>query len=70
MYRPAQLQEQLWVLTHLNPFASFLEIVRAPLLGVLPDLHHWLMAGLWTVLGFTIAIPFYARFRGRIVYWI
>ena len=37
MYRPAQLQERLWAVTHLNPFASFMEIVRAPLLGIVPD---------------------------------
>ena len=70
MYRPAQLEDRLWVVTHLNPFASFMDITRAPLLGNVPDLHHYLMVALWTGLGFIIAIPFYARFRPRIVYWI
>jgi len=70
IYRPAQLEERLWVVTHLNPFASFMEIVRAPLLGNIPDMHHYLMVAVWTVLGFLIAVPFYTRFRSRIVYWI
>ena len=70
IFRPAQLQERLWVVTHLNPFASFLEIVRAPLLGQLAEPHHYVMVTLCTLVGFVIAIPFYARFRRRIVYWL
>ena len=70
MYRPRQLQDQLWVLTYLNPFASFIEIVRSPLLNELPAAHHDLFAVVCTVVGWAIALPFYARFRGRIVYWL
>ena len=70
IYRPAQLQGRLWVVTDLNPFASFLEIVRAPLLGEIAEGNHYLMVALCTLAGFVIAIPFYARFRGRIVYWL
>lgn len=70
MFRPAQFREQLWVLTHLNPFASFLELVRAPLLGSVPEAHHYMVAAVCTIVGFAVALPFYARFRGRIVYWL
>ncbi len=70
MYRPQQIQERLWLVTHFNPFASWIEIMRAPLLGTIPELHHWLFTGAVTILGFAIAIPFYARFRERIVYWL
>lgn len=70
MFRPAQIQEHLWVLTHANPFASLIEITRGPLLGVVPDAYHYWVTLLVTVAGFAIAIPFYARFRGRIVYWL
>ena len=70
MYRPEQIQEQFRLITHFNPFASWIEIMRAPLLGTIPELHHWLFTGAVTILGFTIAIPFYARFRERIVYWL
>jgi lipopolysaccharide transport system permease protein len=70
MFRPAQVQERLWVLTHLNPFSSFLEITRTPLLGGVPDAHHYILALIFTIGGYAVAIPFYARFRGRIVYWL
>ena len=70
MFRPAQVQDRLWVLTHLNPFASFLEITRAPLLGTVAELHHYIVVSVITIVGFALALPFYARFRGRIVYWL
>lgn len=70
IYRPTEIRDQLWVLTHLNPFANFLEIVREPLLGVIPEAHHYIMVFAWTVVGFLVALPFYARFRSRIVYWL
>jgi ABC-type polysaccharide/polyol phosphate export permease len=69
-FRAAQLQDRLWIVTDLNPFASFVEIVRGPLLGHLPASHHYLMVALCTLIGWTVAIPFYARFRGRVVYWL
>ena len=53
-----------------NPFASFIEIVRAPLLNEAPAAQHYLFAIICTVVGWTIALPFYARFRGRILYWL
>lgn len=70
MYRPAQIQDRLWLLTHFNPLASFVEILRAPLLGNVPSLHHYGLVLLVTFVGFAVAIPFYARFRERIVYWL
>ncbi len=70
IYRPEQIMDRLWVLTHLNPFASFLEVVRAPLLGQVPELRHYLVILVVTAVGFAVALPFYGRFRGRIIYWL
>ena len=70
IYRPEQIMDRLWLLTHLNPFASFLEVVRAPLLGQVPELRHYGVILGVTLVGFLIAVPFYGRFRGRIVYWL
>src|SRR5262249_15758474 len=69
-YPPAQLQGRLWFVTDLNPFASFIEIMRAPLLGYVPAGHHYLIVALSTAIGWGVALPFYARFRGRVVYWL
>jgi lipopolysaccharide transport system permease protein len=70
LYRPHQLGGQLWVLTHLNPFASFIEIVRAPLLNQVPEAHHYVLALACTLIGWIISFLFFARFRRRILYWL
>lgn len=70
IFRSGQLQGRLWAVTHLNPFASFVEVVRAPLLGEVPAAHHYAMIAFCTIAGWAVALPFYARFRSRIVYWL
>lgn len=70
MYRPSDLRNRLPAITDFNPFYYFVEILRSPLLGKAPETHLWAVALGITVLGYAIAIPFYARFRGRINYWV
>ena len=70
MWRPAQLPSKISQLSNLNPFQSFLDIVRDPLLGHLPPLLAWQVVGVVTILGYAIAILFFSRFRARIVYWL
>jgi len=70
IYTPESLNGRLWAVTHLNPFASFLAILREPLLGQIPDATHYIMAVLFMIGGFVITFPFFARFRTRIVYWL
>lgn len=53
----------------LNPFYHFVEIIREPLFGRLPQLDHWLAC-----VGMTIGIAimgtvFFSRVRARIPYW-
>jgi ABC-type polysaccharide/polyol phosphate export permease len=70
IYTPQSLNGRLWALTHLNPFASFIALLREPLLGEVPEATHYLLAALFTIGGFVIVFPFFARFRARIVYWL
>lgn len=56
-------------IAHLNPFMSFVDLIRAPLLGQAPDLMSWLVAGAVTVCGWLAAFNAFVRFRGRIPYW-
>lgn len=70
MWRPAQLPARIGWLTSLNPFQSFLDIVREPLMGHPPPMIAWKVAGLVTLVGFAAAILFFSRFRARIVYWL
>jgi ABC-type polysaccharide/polyol phosphate export permease len=53
-----------------NPFYHFLEIFRAPLLGQVPALEHWLVSLGILAVGSVITLLFYERYRWRIVYWL
>ncbi len=54
----------------LNPFAVFLELLRAPLLGKpIPPLYWAVALGL-TLVGLVLAFVIFARYRSRITYWI
>jgi ABC-2 type transport system permease protein/lipopolysaccharide transport system permease protein len=55
---------------HLNPFYYLVEIVRMPLLGKTPTLGIWLAVIGMNCVGALVAIVFYARYRGRIAYWV
>jgi ABC-2 type transport system permease protein/lipopolysaccharide transport system permease protein len=55
---------------HLNPFYYLIEIVRLPLLGKTPPLEIWLVVIGFNCVGALVALAFYARYRGRIAYWI
>lgn len=56
-------------LAHLNPFYAFVDLLRAPLLGVPPDGLSWLSALLITVVGWLVTMNMFIRFRARIPYW-
>ena len=69
IWKPSQLHAQAWMLAF-NPFFAMLEIVRAPLLGELPELATWAAA-----LGFSAALCgaswlLFARVRNRIAFWV
>lgn len=70
IWNPAQVGPSAWYLVHLNPLASFVAILREPLLGVVPEAYSYVMVLAVTVVGFAVAIPLFARFRARIVYWL
>jgi len=53
-----------------NPFFHFLELLRAPLMGVVPAAEVWLVAVGLTLGGGLLTLAIYARQRGRIVYWM
>jgi len=57
-----------WV--ELNPLFAAIDVVRAPLLGVAPAHHSWLILIVATFVGSAISFAMFARFRSRIAYWI
>ena len=57
-------------LVELNPVYHFLELVRAPLMGRFPDPWSWAAALGLAVLGWGVTLPFFARFRARLAFWL
>lgn len=67
------MPDQLGARAHLalyNPFAYFVELMRAPLLGQAPSTLTWALALAVTVGGCLVTWLFFARFRSRVAYWL
>ncbi len=69
IYKPSQLGVHEWLLD-LNPFFSILEIVRGPLMGVVPSPLTYASALLYSLVICVAAWLMFARVRGRIAFWI
>ena len=54
----------------LNPFFHLLELIRAPLLGVVPSFTSWLVVLVIAVVGWGFTLLVFSRLRYRVVYWL
>lgn len=54
----------------LNPFYAVLETIRGPLIEGGGEPLVWLAALLYTLLLGTLSLVFFARFRGRLAFWV
>ncbi|MEY8175010.1 ABC transporter permease [Burkholderia multivorans] len=68
-WKPSALGHRAYV-AHYNPLYMFLELVRGPLYGAVPDASVYVGAGITTAVLFALAIPLFIRFRSRIAFWI
>jgi ABC-type polysaccharide/polyol phosphate export permease len=59
-----------FVLTDLNVFYHFVQLVRSPLLGQSPSAMNWLVGIGVGVLGWMVAMAMFSRFHRRIAYWL
>ena len=58
------------IVADINPFYHLIEIARAPLLGVVPDMKHYVIVLAITVVNLGFALLFFVRFRNRVAYWV
>jgi lipopolysaccharide transport system permease protein len=68
-YRPDQLGTKAIIL-EFNPLTHMLALLREPLLGELPSALNLAVVVATGIVGWAITFPFFARFRGRIAYWL
>ena len=69
VWMPEQLSDHPEIV-QLNPLYHFVELLRMPLLGVVPPLSTWVITVGITIVGYAVTLVFLARYRGRIAYWL
>jgi ABC-type polysaccharide/polyol phosphate export permease len=57
-------------LVQLNPLFHWFEIVRGPLLGTSPSVWSWCVAVFTLLCGSIVSFVIFARYRGRVAYWL
>jgi lipopolysaccharide transport system permease protein len=70
MWRQDQLAPQVSWVVDINPLASLLGLIRDPLLGHVPSRLAYVMGIALILVGFSVTLPFFARYRARIPYWL
>jgi len=69
IWQPKLVGVHQWLLPF-NPFYSLLDILRAPLLGQVPDAVVYLSALGYSIVLCAAAWVLFARVRGRIAFWV
>ena len=69
IWKPEMLGRYRWA-ADINPVTHFLEAVRAPLLGEPVSWQTWVALTATTIVGYTVALIAFSRFRTRIAYWV
>ena len=69
-WSPTQLSGSATLFVDANMLYHYIEIVRNPLLGKPPSSWSWFMVLIATVVGWTITLYLFSRFRRRIPYWL
>lgn len=54
----------------LNPLYHYLEIIRAPMLGMQVAATHWIVVGVFTVVGWALTLVVMRNYRARVSYWV
>lgn len=66
---PSSLGPRAW-LSQFNPLTLFMDILRDPLLGQTPPITSWAFVILFTIIGWTLTIFLFSKYRARVAYWI
>lgn len=69
IWRPELLPQRALIL-EFNPFYHMVEILRAPMLGLVADWSTWRAVLLLALGGWMVTLYFYINYRWRIAYWV
>jgi ABC-type polysaccharide/polyol phosphate export permease len=70
LWKPELLPPSSRIIVDWNPFAILLSIVRDPLIGRPVPAAYWGVACMLAFGGLLLTLPFFGRYRRRVVYWL
>lgn len=70
MWSPTILPARYQVVATLNPFYAFVDMIRAPLIGMHPTRASLIMVFLITIFGILFCLWLFPKHRARIIYWL
>jgi lipopolysaccharide transport system permease protein len=70
MWTPMILPEHDRIFVYINPFYSFIELIRAPLIGNAPSLFNIGVTLSITLIGALLCATMFVKYRARIIYWL
>jgi lipopolysaccharide transport system permease protein len=70
LWMPSSVPARAKLLLYLNPFFHMIDVVRAPLLGQLPQKYSWPGLLLWTGACAILAMVLFTRSRRLVIYWL
>ncbi|OGT35136.1 MAG: hypothetical protein A3F11_07575 [Gammaproteobacteria bacterium RIFCSPHIGHO2_12_FULL_37_14] len=70
MWKLEVLPPSKQIIVLLNPFYSFIELIRAPLTGYAPTSFNFIMISIVTLIGMIGCYAMFSARRSRIIYWL
>lgn len=70
LWNPSVLPPKFAFFVNLNPFYCFVELIRAPLMGMSIPPLQWIVLIGSTLIGIIFSSYLFIKYRARIVYWI
>jgi ABC-type polysaccharide/polyol phosphate export permease len=55
---------------NINPFYHFLNLLRTPFLGGIPDFYSWIYCLILLFFGFVLSLYFFGTYYKKIAYWL
>jgi lipopolysaccharide transport system permease protein len=68
-WEPGQAGRAQRFLVDINPLYHFVDILRSPMLGKTPSISSWQFVILTTLVGWTLTVIVFNRYRNRIIFW-
>lgn len=70
LWQPTALPPSKQIFVFANPFYAFVQLIRAPMLGMQPNMTEIIVVAIVSIFGALLCFKMFTRYRSRIVYWV